>query len=357
MVKSMKSHKMYRTAAKINTILIIVMLIGLYSVHLFSEGVLAVYARQQDAFVKLVLDQINIKGDDATADDITAIISTMDSSDHKYWTLSEDNSLIFVKNINETNRYKGFTSETFFASDAGLEFLNDMKLNHVSHDIVNLDDERYVVSGAVFSYRDKEYTLCLLTDSDVIIQENSFLFSKIMTSIVLAVSFLTASVAMVGMAHACDRIENELKESKEHAEELNVTIAKLNHRITRHDMFHPRWNLYEESVLDSFLEGFVKKGVRDFGFTLLRFRDEERRNDFLEEAFVYLNKKVLRFSVLNDPRYILLLFVNEDESQIHQKLGRLYLSDKEIIDTVMAYNEEDPLKVCIGMLAAERDKK
>ena len=50
MVKSMKSHKMYRTAAKINTILIIVLLIGLYSVHLYSEGVLAVYARQQDAF-------------------------------------------------------------------------------------------------------------------------------------------------------------------------------------------------------------------------------------------------------------------------------------------------------------------
>ncbi len=350
----MKHGRLYKIAFALSIILIMIMLVGFFFVGQFKTGILQVYARQQDAYVKLLLDQINLLGEDATTEDITLILSTMDSSNTKYWTLSEDDNIIFVKNIQETNRYKGFSTATFFASESGLDFLNEMKLNYVSHSFVNLDGETYVVSGTVFSFNERGYTLCLMTDKDMIVEENAFLSADIMIRIILAVMCIMAVFSMQVMGHICETKEKELNSVIKHNTELNQTIAKLNHRITRHDMFHPRWNLYQESVLDSFIEGFENKGVSDFGFCLLSFTSEESRNEFLEDAFVYLDRKVLRFQLDEDPLMLLLLFINFDEEMIKNSMEHFYLSDRSIAGIRITKEGEDAMQVFHNMVLQAR---
>ena len=325
--------KLYRLTTLAFVLLFVCLGVGVYFVGQFGEGAILVYARQQDAYVQLVLDQINLLKKGATAEDITAILSTMDSSTHKYWTLSEDDSLIFVKNIQETNRYKGFSTATFFASDAGLDFLNEMELNYVSHRIIELEQQRYVVSGTVFRFGGADYTLCLMTDVDVVLEENAFLSAKIVLYVVLVLTVIIAGVALLSMADYYRRRLIELDEKEAHIETLNQKIEKLNHRINKNDMFHPRWNLYRQEMIPSFLIGFEEKGVKEMTFAILEFSTAEKQQAFLEDALVFLDRSVLRFQLGSEENRLFLLFVNTDEEEAMRQLHRTYLLDREILGT------------------------
>ena len=72
--------------------LITYILIGRY-----EKGIIEVCATQQDAYVQLVLDQINLKDNRDDEEIINDILKTMDSSSNKYWAFSKNQSMLFVK--------------------------------------------------------------------------------------------------------------------------------------------------------------------------------------------------------------------------------------------------------------------
>ena len=80
----------------------------------YEDSILSIYAEQQDAYVQLVLDQINVLDDRSDEEIVTKILGSLDASSRKYWTLTKNKALLFVKDVTETNRYKGLTSNTFF---------------------------------------------------------------------------------------------------------------------------------------------------------------------------------------------------------------------------------------------------
>ena len=63
----------------------------------YEDGILDVCATQQDAYVQLVLDQINLKDNRNDEQIIKEILETMDASSNHYWTFSKDQSMLFVK--------------------------------------------------------------------------------------------------------------------------------------------------------------------------------------------------------------------------------------------------------------------
>lgn len=83
----------------------------------YETRFLEVYGSEQDGYVKIILDQINRLDDQGTDEDITEIISTLDATASRYWTLSKGDSILFVKSVTETNRYKGFTDGTYYATE------------------------------------------------------------------------------------------------------------------------------------------------------------------------------------------------------------------------------------------------
>lgn len=52
----------------------------------YEDGILDVCATQQDAYVQLVLDQINLKDNRNDEQIIKEILETMDASSNHYWT-------------------------------------------------------------------------------------------------------------------------------------------------------------------------------------------------------------------------------------------------------------------------------
>ena len=81
-----------------------------YQLSSYETRFLEIYGSEQDGYVNVILGQINRLGKDATEDDITEIISSLDATASRYWTLSKGDSILFVKSVTETNRYKGFST-------------------------------------------------------------------------------------------------------------------------------------------------------------------------------------------------------------------------------------------------------
>ena len=137
----------------------------------YEDGILDVCATQQDAYVQLVLDQINLKDNRNDEQIIKEILETMDASSNHYWTFSKDQSMLFVKDITETNKYKGVTASTYYMSDSAKEFIDGLIQNKVAHKTININDNDYIASGVLFEYKNEPYRLCLLTQRGALLDD------------------------------------------------------------------------------------------------------------------------------------------------------------------------------------------
>lgn len=104
--KRVKKNKKPKNVLVITTIYVICfsVIAGVFAytrINKYEEGVLEVCATQQDAYVQLVLDQINLKSNRDDEQIINDILGTMNSSSNKYWTFSKNQSILFVKDVLE----------------------------------------------------------------------------------------------------------------------------------------------------------------------------------------------------------------------------------------------------------------
>lgn len=178
-----------------------------------ETGLLDVCAIQQDSYVEFVLEQIFLR-DNRTDDEIMEMIAALDASNDNYWTLSKNKQLLFVKDVMETNRYKGITMNSYYASASATKFLDSLMLNTIRHDEIVIGNKEYIVSGTAFSYQGKEYKICLLTNKDVILDQNLFLEANI--NILTVVMFLCVFCILLstGLSYKVDRqerIKNDLQ--------------------------------------------------------------------------------------------------------------------------------------------------
>ena len=125
----------------------------IYQLGNYETRFLEIYGAEQDGYVKIILDQINRLDDQGSDEDITEIISTLDATASRYWTLSKGDSILFVKSVTETNRYKGFTDGTYYATETASAFMNSLNVNEVNHRIIYLDEDRFVASGMIFNWQ------------------------------------------------------------------------------------------------------------------------------------------------------------------------------------------------------------
>ena len=167
----------------------------------YEDGILDVCATQQDAYVQLVLDQINLKDNRNDEQIIKEILETMDASSNHYWTFSKDQSMLFVKDITETNKYKGVTASTYYMSDSAKEFIDGLIQNKVVHKTININDNDYIASGVLFEYKNEPYRLCLLTQRGALLDNNSYLGVKTQMTTLFVVLLLIIVLVPMLMAY------------------------------------------------------------------------------------------------------------------------------------------------------------
>lgn len=318
--------KKKRSVLAVTTILVILFVAagGLLAWHQMNEmekGILDVCATQQDSYVQLVLDQINLKDNRDDDEIINEILSTLDTSSNKYWTFSKDRSMLFVKDVIETNRYKGLTTVSYYESESAKNFLDSLRTDRVIHKNITINNKDYVASGVAFNYNNDEYRLCLLTNKNVILNNNRFMTARMEMLILVGFIMITLMVVSMLFARKLEAVSKSVDEKDALIRQLQRTVGHLNELLSQKEHYDTRYQLWSSDVLREFLGKLKMKNVRTAVAAKVHFQNGQFRDDFLDRACVVLDKKVLRF-VLGDTD-ILLLYVQCSEDMARNSLGVL----------------------------------
>lgn len=294
------------------------LVIGIWIVSRYEDSVLEIYAEQQDAYVQLVLDQINIQPNRTDEEIVQNILGSLDASNQKYWTLDKEKTLLFVKNVLETNRYKGYQETTFYESDTASKFMKGLKKNHVTHEIIEVDGNKYVASGVVFTYKKTDYGICLLTDETMIMDNNAFLSSKIGTAIYYLLLVVVLLLVTMMLLKVLDTRDQEIKRLTKRTESQNIEIQQLESQVKYMDCYHTRWSLFEGKIMDTFVRKIERRGVRPVSFIRIDLHGPKRKESFLEQSQLLLDEQVIRFSV--DEYKIVLVFMKYRMEEAQQAM-------------------------------------
>lgn len=288
--------------------------LGLWLSNNHENSVLDIYADQQDAYVQLVLDQINVLPEKTDEEIITNILGSLDTSNRKYWALAKNQTLLFVKDVMETNRYKGFTTPTLFESDSAAQFMDSLQQNHVTHKVIEMDEEEYVASGVVFEYSGSQYKICLLTNETVILDNNAFLSSQISLYIYLGVLLvLILLVSMISISVINHRGE-KIERLQNKTERLNTELEEIEQELEAMDSYHSRWSLYSRDMMDVFVRKLEERNICSVVFWEVIFQDRTKRKRFLETAQMLLDERVLRFRGERNKIYLMFVQYQPEEA-------------------------------------------
>lgn len=284
---------------------ILIFVCAVIHVEILEQGVIDVCADQQDTYVELVMKQICLVENRTDAEMIEKIIATLDSSTNKYWTLSHNQELLFVKDILETNKFKGFTTSTYYESASAKNFLESLDVNRVKHGVIMIDDKKYIASGAVFIYQDREYKICLLTNKAVILDNNMFLQAKVSILTLLAMISMVFVLSSVGFSY---RIEKERRRKRMLQAELVEAQYRLSiknddrYSAIKYDKANEVWAF---KMLPVFVEKLQQKKCVPVTVVKIACKDRESADLFLTNAKDILEKKILRFR-MSDTQILLL---------------------------------------------------
>lgn len=339
--KAQKFKKPLRKFSRINswmvvsfTLLFVVVVSFIASLQLknYEKGIIEVYAVQQDGYVKLVLDQINIVKDRDETEIIEDILGSLDASTNRYWTLSDTESLIFVKDIMETNRYKGLTEEAYYDTASATEFILSLKKDIITHKTIEMDGNLYAASGVVFEYNGNIYRICLIAGVSSILNQNSYVNSKII--LVLLCLAIVAAVVMAGF-YLAFRAESWYKKeiaSEKEISKLYKLTEYLNNEFTKDMFFQTQYIAFEFRALSNLLMRMEQKPIWPLSIEIVKCPEGEVRRSFFHEIQYLHDRKTMR--VIIDDTYVMLLIlkaplITDDEEReiIENALGELVMRE------------------------------
>lgn len=279
----------------------------------YEDGVVEIYATQQDAYVQLVLDQINLVEDRSDSEIVTNILGTLDASSNKYWTLTHDQALVFVKDVMETNRYKGFTTETYYISDSARDFIRDLQVNRVTHRLIQIQDKKFIASGVKFFYHDQDYQICLLTNPDAVLDHNAYMNARINLNIMMIMILSIFLVTLIVMAMRLDVARRSKEREMQVCGELRKRVQRLDDRLSGEELYDPRFMVFKAGMLDVFLEKLADRRIYPVTFVVVDYETDIDKEYFLAKAQLIGERRIVRFEL--DTNRILFAAVGLDERE------------------------------------------
>ncbi len=288
----------------------------------YDEGVLEIYARQQDSFVRLVLDQINLLGDRSTEGIISDILGTLDNSGGRFWTLSKNEAMVFVKDVAETNSYRGFNESEYYSSDSAAQFLRGLSENRVTHSRVELRGTVYVCSGTLFRYNRDSYAICLMTNREVILDDNLYLNAKINLWVMLLLLLALFLLVNIGATLRLDKLWRKRDATEAENRELRRLAERLNARLEKKELYDTSLSVFDRSLMDSLLKKLFDRSVYPFTIAEVSFRSARERKLFLQASQLTMRNDVVRFSEGGNTLYI--VGVRQTGSALQEKMEAVF---------------------------------
>lgn len=268
---------------------------AVFQMQRYEDGVLEVCAKQQDAYVQLVVDQINLKENRTDEKIIAEILSTLDASTNKYWTFSESDTMLFVKDVLETNKYKGFTSATYYDSDSAKKFWNSLREGRVIHADITIGEKEFIASGTAFSYKGKQYRLCLLSNRNIFLDNNAFLGAKTELSALIAALLCLLMILPMALALKASRLQKKAGEQRKTIGELNQSLVKMNQMLSQRRVYDPQHMVWKMELLDKFLKKLRERKAAPLVQASIVCDSRKTAEEMLRAVSLVLDNRVLRF--------------------------------------------------------------
>ena len=318
-----------------------------YQLNNYETRFLEIYGGEQDGYVKIILEQINRLDNEGTDEDITDIISSLDSTASRYWTLSKGDSILFVKSVTETNRYKGFHDGTYYATETASAFMNSLGVNQVGHRIIYLDNDRFIASGMIFEWQGEQYRICLLTYDRVILEDNVLLECRNAIIIILSIVLALLIILSMIMSKRITRQSLYIDRQEERVVWQNQQIELLDEQLKREYAFSASKHVFKSSVLDEFLETLEPESYLYYKLSDIR-TVYEGFEDYLADKYItkeelldVLSELVPESALLKNSVVVLDGFTGFTPIQT-RVIGELMRLCGEVIVTLTMGAEEDP---------------
>lgn len=290
--------------------ILFVVLVGAFAwlqLHSYERGVLDIYANQQDGYVQLVLEQIRLTEQrGGTEAQIEEILGTLDASTNRYWTLSRQSSLIFVKDVMETNRYQGFTVGSYYQTSSAQDFIRQLDSEAVVHSTIQINDAPYIASGAMFHFQGHQYRVCLLTNANTVLDHNAYLTAKVNLCTLALCALAIFVVAIELLSYISTKYRKKYFDTAAANEALLRKTEHLNDALHKDDLYDARRTAYTVRALPMLWEKLEGKEPWPLTFLILRCASQEEQKQFLQFTQLQMNAKILR-AFLDDEHILLVL--------------------------------------------------
>ena len=292
---------------------LVFVLFSIIQIRKYERSVLDIYADAQDAYVQLVLDQINIATDRTEYEIVEDILGTLDASSNRYWTFSNEEALIFVKDVAETNRYKGFTTSTYYVSEEAKAFIANLRTNKVVHDIIPINERDYVASGVAFAYNGVMYQMCLLTNPRTVLDHNIYMNARINLSVMIAVVLLLFLITAVMLVLTNSKKDERFRAEQEANGNLRRTVERLTASLERQRLFDIQYTVFHCDILPMFLKKLEARKIKSYCVFTLYYESTEKKEQFLKKSQVLFDQRVFRFQNTKEQRIIIVALQQEKE--------------------------------------------
>ena len=298
-----KSNKKKKKYISVTLVLILMAIIAsglaaltFFEMQRYEDGIIDVCATQQDSYVQLVIDQINLKENRTDQEIIENILSTLDSSSNRYWTFSKEQTMLYVKDALETNRYQSLTANSYYRSDSATKFIDNLIVNKVSHERIELDGKDYIASGALFEYGGEEYRICLLTNTTVLLDNNKFLGSKMELIIIFIVVYSLIFIMPILITILYNIMQKKIFMTGQELLEANNAVERLNEKLTTDEIYDNRKNLFSLPTIKLFLDEYKdKRAAFPISFVAFKYGEKETVSRFFGKNCVTLGKHDIKF--------------------------------------------------------------
>lgn len=275
----------------------------------YEDNLVEIFAKQQDQYVKLAVDQINLRENREDKEIIEEILASIGTSNSQFWTLSKNNSLVFVKDVDDSDAYRSFSSKTYYNSQSAGDFFDGLTKDRTSHALIEIKGQEYIASGRLFSYDGSDYRLCLLTGKHVVIDQNAYLAARVNLCATVGLVLVLFVAGCVIMSLRLDRISGELAESQADLAASRRSIERLNQLVLGREAFDVQRSLFAMSTAPTLLEKLRRDEKLPAAFVSLEFEGIEDLNAFARAAQTAFDRSVFRFAA---ERRMLLVFAGSD---------------------------------------------
>lgn len=193
---------------------------SIYQLSDYEKGMTEIFAEEQDGYVALVAEEA--RRGSPVLESAEKAVGILDSSNKQYWTMDNKDTILYIKNVTESNAYRDVEPEKYYHSKSARKFLKSISDTYITHSTIEIDGKKYIASGTLVKTPKQSIRLILLSDYKILFSNNDYLSKKIYLQISIMV---VASVFIVTLIFMAILIRNA-KNRQDAAEQESIDLRK-----------------------------------------------------------------------------------------------------------------------------------